>query len=168
MEVVREAGKARARMKLAGCWSPRKQGKNLRESFIQRRVLRSMRAGSCRWGCQRACTVSPPSRTPSPSTRCSGGSGAAWVTWTRELSWTSASRSGGWHLDLSQVRQVDQVAPERSAAGAGTGLEVEEMNSVDALRAKARREELHSRPAMLLSLGTAWTMCQTLLRICPD
>ena len=86
-----------------------------------------------------------------------------WATWTRELSWTSASPSGVSHLDRSQVHREEEA--ERSEVEAGTGHEEEEMNSVDVLKAKALHEE-HSKLAMLLSLGTAWTMCQTLLRIC--
>ena len=54
---------------------------------------------------------------------------------------------------------------ERSGVEAGTEREEEEMNSVDVLKAKALHEE-HSRRAMLLSPGTAWTTCPTLLRIC--
>ena len=86
-----------------------------------------------------------------------------WATWTRELSWTSASPSGVWHLDRSQVHREEEA--ERSEVEAETEQEEEETNSVDVLKAKALHEE-HSRPAMLLSLGTAWTTCPTLLRIC--
>ena len=60
----------------------------------------------------------------------------------------------------------EEEGAEKSGVEAGTGHAEEEMNSVDVLRAKARHEEL-SRPAMHLSLGIAWRMCQTLLRICP-
>ena len=86
-----------------------------------------------------------------------------WVTWTRELSWTSASPSGVWHLDRSQVHREEEA--ERSEVEAEIEHVEEETNSADVLKAKALHEE-HSRPAMLLSPGTAWTTCPTLLRIC--